>query len=309
MRSLWWLLLVHVLLAAAGQTNHTIDDANSQVDYLPSGFVGMACDGCNDAGAMEEWALDPTKLENGTFSAFLPPGLSSKGDTAMEFSFTVQYNVSAYANSSLSNSFHTFKMGVTGQVLFDYAVYTSDDGDPAGSSQVSSSTAAPQKTSSSVAKNTAPVAAIAGGVVGAVALIGILFLSLFIVRRARRNNVRGRDTPAMEESGPASTDAFFTATSRGQEPLSAEQFRILQQQVQRLEQRVEGSGSASSDTTSLGRSLSTMKREQTRALQDSGQGRHITDTLVHTDSGLRLTAGRGADEGVVHELPPTYVAD
>ncbi|KAJ7618203.1 hypothetical protein DFH06DRAFT_100050 [Mycena polygramma] len=357
MRSFWF-LLVPVLLVAAGQTNHTLDDANTQVEYLPSGSVGMSCDGCSDADNLKIWALDASKLQSGTFSAFPPPG-DNIGDTGMQFSFTgtgvyiflalspyqpvtesptaalqfflddvlvgtnnslpttapSQYNISVYANNSIPNAFHTFRMGITGQVLFDYAVYTSDDDDPTSPSQTSTSTstssspAAPRMSSSSTAQKKPPVATIAGAAVGAVASIAILLLGLIIVRRARRNNGRGPDTPAMEESGPASTDAFFTATTRGPEPLSAEQFRILQQQVQRLEQRVEGSVSAGSETTSLGRSLSTMKREQTRALQEHGQGMHITDTLVHTDSGLRLTAGRGADEGVVDELPPTYVAD
>jgi hypothetical protein len=83
------------------------------------------------------------------------------------------------------------------------------------------------------------------------------------------------------------------------------QLRILQDQVQQLIQdRAEGSSTAGSDTASVTRSLSTMKRDQTRVVREHQLGHVVTDSLVHTDSGLRLTAGR-----VVDELPPTYVAD
>ncbi|KAJ6473404.1 hypothetical protein C8R47DRAFT_1295073 [Mycena vitilis] len=86
-----------------------------------------------------------------------------------------------------------------------------------------------------------------------------------------------------------------------------DEVRILREQLEQSKQRVDG-GSATAmgqKNASLGRSLSTMKREQTRVLQPQlGPGNYVTDTLFHTDSGLRLTAGRAVDE-----LPPSYVAD
>ncbi|KAJ7662714.1 hypothetical protein DFH06DRAFT_357154 [Mycena polygramma] len=86
----------------------------------------------------------------------------------------------------------------------------------------------------------------------------------------------------------------------------AEQMRLLKEEVQQLRQQVRGNSStpADSSTPPLGRSLSTMKREQTRALQQQGRGStDVTDTLMYTESGVRLTAGRAEDD-----LPPSYVA-
>lgn len=69
---------------------------------------------------------------------------------------------------------------------------------------------------------------------------------------------------------------------------------------------MEGSSAETWESASRARSLSMMKRDQIRALQDDerGVGVGVSDTLVHTDSGLRLTAGR-----VVDEVPPSYVVD
>ncbi|KAJ7847666.1 hypothetical protein B0H13DRAFT_2362367 [Mycena leptocephala] len=69
---------------------------------------------------------------------------------------------------------------------------------------------------------------------------------------------------------------------------------------------MEGSCAVGSENASRARSFSMMKRDQMRALHDHerGVGVGVSDTLVHTDSGLRLTAGR-----VVDEVPPSYVAD
>ncbi|KAJ6451867.1 hypothetical protein C8R47DRAFT_290859 [Mycena vitilis] len=364
-----WLLIVPVLVAAAGQTNHTIDDASALVSYLPGGLDGMACGGCNSTTSLDQWSLDGSKLKDGTFSVFLPPPIPFGGDTAMEFNFTgtavyiflafepistltpeptaaleffldgvlvgtrnnipnnspAQYNIPAYSNSSVPNGSHTFRMGVPGPVIFDYAVYTSNDDEvvssgtsgalpssttglssASGSEASSSSTVTPHISSGSIAQKKAPVAAIAGGVVGAIVLLFGLVVGFLLMRRTQHRNNKWRNTPSMEEESTAGLFVPVTTSPAVQEEIAAERFHVLQQQVQRLEQRVEGSSSAGSDTASLGRSLSGMKREQTRALQ--GSGRTITDNLVYTDSGLRLTAGR-AEERVVEELPPTYVAD
>ncbi|KAJ6451858.1 hypothetical protein C8R47DRAFT_1229647 [Mycena vitilis] len=355
-----WLFLapVVILVASAGQTNHTIDDASGLVDYVPFGISRMGCGGCSSAEELHDAVLDGSKLENGTFSSFAT-GLAFDEDTGMEFNFTgtavyiflavapapsgvevpsspimffvdgvlvgtrnsfgdlpeAEYNISAYANRSIADGFHTFRMTVPGPVIFDYAVYTSNDDELVSSSSsasqpssVSLPTAAPHISSSSSAQNTAPVAAIAGGVVGAVALIFGAVVAFFFMRRAQRKNDRWRNTLSIEEGSAAGSFLPVTTRPAVQDATAAGRFHALQQQIRRLEQRVEGSSSTGSDTASLGRSLSTMKREQTRALQEQGPGRTVTETLVHTDSGLRLTTGREEEE-VVDELPPTYVAD
>jgi hypothetical protein len=74
---------------------------------------------------------------------------------------------------------------------------------------------------------------------------------------------------------------------------------MLREHVQQLEQRV---GSSAGDPA-VRRSLSTMKREQTRVVRENEESYRGVDSLVHTDSGLRLTPGR------VNELPPNYAAD
>ncbi|KAJ6451868.1 hypothetical protein C8R47DRAFT_1329606 [Mycena vitilis] len=324
-----WVLLAPVLLAAAGQTNHTIDDASALVRYLPNGLEGMACGACNDT---QDWDMDSSQLRNGTFSAF-SPGISFGADTGMEFNFTgigiyvflaigpnsnvgtastsafeffvdgvlvgtrnsfpnelqAQYNISGYANNSIPDGLHTFRMIVPSAVIFDYAVYTSNDDEiisspssaarPSSTAVLSStsvaddsySTGAAHTSSGSIAQKKAPVAAIAGAVAGAIVLIFGAVVGLFLMRRARRTNDRRRHTPSMEEGSAAGLFVPVTTSPAVQEAIAAERY-------------------------------------QTRALQGSGRTIAITDTLIHTDSGLRLTAGRAEERGV-EELPPMYVAD
>ncbi|KAJ7261023.1 hypothetical protein C8J57DRAFT_1232584 [Mycena rebaudengoi] len=114
------------------------------------------------------------------------------------------------------------------------------------------------------------------------------------------------DTDPVKE-GPKPDPAVLTL-----DPAAlAEQMRLLNAKVERLEvERIEEASTSGSTTSpggsSLGRSLSTMKSEQTRMLRShNGYDDGATDSLSHTDSGLRLTAGRIADEAP----PPTYQAD
>ncbi|KAJ7662716.1 hypothetical protein DFH06DRAFT_1190672 [Mycena polygramma] len=290
------------------------------------------------------------------------------------------YNVSVYSNSSIPDGAHTFRMdvaaGVSGQIFFfDYAIYTSNDPDPSSSSvslssgttlssssvSQSSGTTLPSSShtlpiSADAPKKKPPVGAIAGAVIGAVALICMLVVGLIFARRMKRKR---RNILDLDRSGPpstetlgfskepiappvmgdaelpspdvlgvskvdtpaAGTDVLSLASSAPVEPPQPkepiiptehdepgvkEEVRALREELQQLKQQMQGgiNAAAGSDNTSLSRSLSTMKREQTQALQQHGLGSHVTDALVHTDSGLRLTAGRAVDE-----LPPTYVAD
>ncbi|KAJ7133925.1 hypothetical protein C8R43DRAFT_1133163 [Mycena crocata] len=89
------------------------------------------------------------------------------------------------------------------------------------------------------------------------------------------------------------------------DPVAAQRIQLLAEQVRRLTEHAEANSAVGSDAASvaMGRSLSTMKREQNRPVQQGQRGPFAADALIHTDSDLRLTAGR-----VVDELPPTYVA-
>ncbi|KAJ6564718.1 hypothetical protein B0H19DRAFT_1259134 [Mycena capillaripes] len=240
-----------------------------------------------------------------------------------------RYNVSIYSATDLEDGRHSFNLDVKQGIIFDYAIYFSNDTDPTltslspasyptgtsssiASSDPSRGAVSPSATPSpsSAQKNSIP--AIAGSAAGGLALVLGASVGFVLFHRARRT--QRPVTPDMEELGSVSGLSLSTESRDvvvpGPRPgpqdahAVAERLRILREEVQRLEQNAGTTGSDSA--TLLGRSLSMMKREQTRALQDHDRrvGGGVTDILVHTDSGIMLTAGRAADE-----LPPTYVAD
>jgi hypothetical protein len=179
---------------------------------------------------------------------------------------------------------------------------------------------------------------IVGAAAAGVALMLALLVGFVFYHRARRTK---SDAPGMEEWGSqvglviprgdgdglvgngSIRDHRRTAGAAQMQNQSGNgvPLRHLTEKVQRLEgitngkgsdivslvsTSIEGSSAEGSESASRARSLSMMKRDQTRALHDHerGVGVGVSDTLVHTDSGLRLTAGR-----VVDEVPPSYVAD
>ncbi|KAF7343078.1 CBD9-like protein [Mycena venus] len=175
---------------------------------------------------------------------------------------------------------------------------------PTSSPSPSILTSGPNSTSSTIPKKKLPVGAIAGGVVGGVTVI---------LHRAHRESQsqyhqpwmgRKRRRPPrflMHRKGGGS----YLAVPQGQDAATmADELRTLKEEVQRLKDRAGEGTSTGASATVPTRSLSTMKREQTRVVQDHQQGLGFTDSLIHTDSGLRLTAGR-----MVDELPPTYAED
>ncbi|KAF8987749.1 hypothetical protein BDQ17DRAFT_1199528, partial [Cyathus striatus] len=105
------------------------------------------------------------------------------------------YNVSVYSNTSLPAGEHTFMLqngqfgngGNKSLTLFDYLVYSYDDGQPAATSSSSSSSQTPTSSSSSSfsSRKSSPAGAIAGGVVGGVAGIAIIGLLIWFLRRRR----------------------------------------------------------------------------------------------------------------------------
>ncbi|KAJ7611393.1 hypothetical protein DFH06DRAFT_1308447 [Mycena polygramma] len=248
-----------------------------------------------------------------------------------------QYNVSAFAMTGLLDWKHTLSVWAPNGGMLDYIVYTSNEPDVASSSPGATSTitvfsspqssptrGAPQISSNSRTKPR--TAAIAGGVVGGTAAFFMCLAGLFLMGRARRNQEEktlGAKPPATDpvvlskEPVQLEAEAPFVAAelSRGRESTTAasgpddhglaQQMRLLADEVQRLRQRVDGSSTTASDSDSLSRSISTMKREQTQVLHQHGQlGTHVTDSLIRTDSGIRLTAGRAEED-----LPPTYGAE
>ncbi|KAJ7676656.1 hypothetical protein DFH06DRAFT_1168764 [Mycena polygramma] len=397
-----WFLPVFILPVLTVPTNHTLDDIDPSLQYLPlpAGADNLQCLGCQTPEDFQRYGLDPSQLFDGTFSAFpLPEGITNfvlpPGDPGVLLKFTgtaiylfiavpnstvsqseqiiynfaldsvtdpvpftfqpqdtAQYNVVAYAKEGLSDGQHSLNMDIGQSILvFDRAVYTSNDpdaivaapatsiaasssGNPSSSvlaSTSSSSSSVP--TASALGESTGSSAAaevtsnptvttkkvsggaVAGVVVGILALILACLVGFMLSRRAKRRAA----TPRMEESGSvpppfvwknfrATTDdgtSETTAENEEDRPEAADRLRVLKEEVQRLEQQAGSSAAGSvASPPGLGRSLSTMKREQTLALQDQERRVEVVDTLVHTDSGLRLTAGR-----VVDELPPTYVAD
>jgi hypothetical protein len=91
--------------------------------------------------------------------------------------------------------------------------------------------------------------------------------------------------------------------------------RMMRSQVERLaaDQRALQRGSTTStfselesptsrDFSTVSRSVSMMKRDQSRALRATNAT--ATNSIVYTDGGLRLTAGTAPDE-----IPPQYVPE
>ncbi|KAJ6608489.1 hypothetical protein B0H10DRAFT_524808 [Mycena sp. CBHHK59/15] len=169
---------------------------------------------------------------------------------------------------------------------------------------------------SQIVKKRLNIAAIAGGAVGGLA--GILFIIIFLfLCRSHRKKLSAADT-ADEKYTPSLGGTLLSQRHSNSEDSDsaadvspgalAQEVRFLRQQMQRRpeEDRMEAGSIVSSESGSVvQRSLSTMKREQTRVVRDHYEGYSAgRDLLVHTDSGLRLTAGWEVDE-----VPPTYVTE
>lgn len=203
----------------------------------------------------------------------------------------------------------------------------SNDPETTSASSATSTSNPPVAGTSAPVPKKLPVAAIAGGTLAGCAIIGVLGTVLLCRRRLRP---RSREvSPSIEEAplpplGGAVTTTPKEGTENGahiavvHEEISpgdqiaaalAAQVRALEAQVQQLmtertERGARTDSTAGSDVSLPARSLLTMKREQTRAVRNHQEGYSGADSLLHTDSGLRLTVGR-----IVDELPPTYAAE
>ncbi|KAJ6588158.1 hypothetical protein B0H19DRAFT_1098177 [Mycena capillaripes] len=231
-----------------------------------------------------------------------------------------------------------------GEINLDYMMFTSDDPEittspvPAPTSSTASigtsmtattaSTTATSVTESLIPNSTSSVTAfitrkksrvgaIAGGLVGGVVALLALATLLFFCLTARGKSCG----PVGEKAPPASTpaqefhaeDLFFAAALEAEPRVPTVPVQKLTSELGRLTvDTSEARSSVASDTTATSRavygsarSLSMLKRDQTRALRDHQygySGSSVRDSLVHTESGWRLTAE------AVDEVPPTYEA-
>ncbi|KAJ7645149.1 hypothetical protein DFH06DRAFT_1212566 [Mycena polygramma] len=213
----------------------------------------------------------------------------------------------------------------SGELHFDYAVITSDGPSPAESSAStsssgSSSSAVPTPnasahTSSAASSTSAPAieartrdglstGAVAGIAVGAILAGALIGAGIFLGLRSR--NRAQTTAPGEHHYVPSPPDMHETGSNA---PDIIAEMRMVRSQMERLEAQQkalqEGSRtSVLSDTeSSVSRSLSTMKRDQTRVLRETTST--ATNSLVRTESGLQLTAGSVIDA----EVPPQYGQD
>ncbi|KAJ6493746.1 hypothetical protein C8R47DRAFT_1269942 [Mycena vitilis] len=348
-----WVMLPSMLLAAAGPTNHIVDDADTQWVIGPFRSRSVVCYACTNATAYE---LSPDLLNNGTFTLLPWAGGGSGGASLATMQLTFngtaihvfvavqsrndaplpqmgtlyleldgvvvanytpnrlpnesQYNISAFAQTELTDGEHTIILSAPNGGMLDYVLYTSSDPDTSSPTR-----GAPQIPSGATGSKKPRTAAIVGGIVAGIAAIFLSLVGLIFVRRARRNKGQKplgsppATDPLVLSKEPAQLEAgapVVTVEAPGPDAYDhglAQQMRLLTDEVQRLRQQVDGSSTvASSD--SLNRSMSAMKREQTQAIQQHGLGTHVADSLVRTDSGIRLMASRAEED-----LPPTYGAE
>ncbi|KAJ6598637.1 hypothetical protein B0H10DRAFT_2085710 [Mycena sp. CBHHK59/15] len=233
------------------------------------------------------------------------------------------YNTLAFKSTLLKPGPHFFNMTAEqGEMHFDYAIVTSDPDaeSAAGVSAAGSSSASSMSTSAiSTSSSTSPTSqipspsssnartklaagAVAGISIGAAAAFGIMCAAVWccLSDRYRVNGDSSSRPPTLSQ-----------AESRADETTAlAAEIRMVRSQVERLEVRqsavrhdsVGGSSLMSDVGGSLPRSLSTMKRDQSRVLRDTYST--ATNSMVHTDSGLRLAAGTLGEE-----VPPEYAPD
>ncbi|KAJ7847261.1 hypothetical protein B0H14DRAFT_2583714 [Mycena olivaceomarginata] len=209
---------------------------------------------------------------------------------------------------------------------FDYAIYTSNDPAPDSSSTVPTTSdptsissppgPAPGPSSATSTSSTALpgsssekkvlVGAIAAGTVAGIAAIAAFLSILFLCRRARHRktlNGAGEEDerpgashpPTLPKETPDTTTALM-AERQGCSPAAmapeqdsvgiAEQLRALREEVQLLKQHAEGNTARSETNVSVGRSLSTMKREQTRVVQN--QAGYSLSSKVNTNRLITL---------------------
>ncbi|KAJ7652137.1 hypothetical protein DFH06DRAFT_1206878 [Mycena polygramma] len=236
------------------------------------------------------FSLDGNILANQQFVLPPPPEASDYNHLAF------------FANTSMAYGPHSVvlqSVGASG-FYFDYAMYSADDDLTSSSANQSPTSTTASSTATPVSfkhgKKKSSVGAIVGAAIGGTAVTILALVGFFLFRR--RTRLR---TPEKQESIWAGEETEPTSPA-----VLESQMRLLQEQVQRLEQREEVRSSTSTDVASSRLGPSTMKRAQTRVV---AQEEHRGRSWRHTDSGLQLTAEIVEDNDGGVEMPPLYVAD
>ncbi|KAJ7645961.1 aspartic peptidase domain-containing protein [Mycena polygramma] len=141
----------------------------------------------------------------------------------------------------------------------------------ASSTSSSSSSTSPSPSSAGMIKSKSHAGAIAGGVVGALIVIGLLagFYLMYRGRRRQQNIAQTKD-PVVASRGDLEPFSFVIGDGeRETSEIAAPSMCIIPE-----------------------RSLSTMKREQNAAIVHYGDTHFVPDSLVQTADGLQLTPGR-----------------
>ncbi|KAG9224108.1 hypothetical protein CCMSSC00406_0006776 [Pleurotus cornucopiae] len=168
------------------------------------------------------------------------------------------YNTPVYVNTTLQNKAHNFTLLVDSPakpvlLLFDYAVYTSDE-DTVQSSATESSTALNQPTETpgqSVSSRTqVNVGVIVGPVIGGLSLITVILAALLFRRRRKARNAQvlevSTPSPKVIETGTQGSRGSSEARDPDPEPGPehegdlVQEMREMRRELQRLRQQSAG---------------------------------------------------------------------
>jgi len=139
------------------------------------------------------------------------------------------YNVTVYANDSLTNREHTLTLEATpgpyaaSTVLFDYLEYTFDNDSQSSSKPPTS----PQS----------HAGVIAGGVIGALAGLALIFSAVVHFLSCRRNNIRSSEGVTAYNIFPAPDPGLHTTSERGTAGLTGKA-ALHQEEVDRLQRSI-----------------------------------------------------------------------
>ncbi|KAJ7858422.1 hypothetical protein B0H13DRAFT_2356523 [Mycena leptocephala] len=303
------ILLQIFLLVCAEPRNITIDDTSPLIDYSGIQFIER----CNAVTSCVNEGIDLSKYQNATLTK------ASGGSITLNFTGTAIYAFFALDNPFLDETFSIDGVAADHRDTIPgwTTAYNSTSTISSTSTAVSISRAMPSASApadSAVRQTrqaTLSTGAIAGICVGAVFISALIAVGIYFCLRARKRAARTGDLHSSQPP-PHATETIPSPTAT---ELVAE-MRMMRSQVERLtaDQRALQRGStastfldfesptASRDFSTVSRSVSMMKRDQSRVLRATNAT--ATNSIVHTDSGLRLTAGT-----VPEEIPPQYAPE
>ncbi|KAJ7075200.1 hypothetical protein B0H15DRAFT_956684 [Mycena belliarum] len=205
------------------------------------------------------------------------------------------YNILAYRNLSIPDGAHNMRIDInSGLFNFDYAIHTSFDLDPSSSSLSPSTSSLAGPTSSGLSHAQGPAVVpnrnskasavvIASSTIAGVAAILVVISGILLCRRTRRQvsvspshaaesglaaaHSGGEKAISLMDSEPAPRPTVTLQDSGPSAVAVTDELRVLREQLARLEERVDGGSLVGLEAGPPTRSLSTMKRQQTQALQ------------------------------------------